>query len=212
MLGEFLGIIKSFNPQKGFGFIACDALKEAHDGDVYLNSRFIGDFKVGAEVKFTAFLFNGRLQGKDLEDATGKVEAQSGVKPGVGKQRDEDDGQELGMFVGKVVSVDTAKGFGFIKCETLTMQGYQGDCFFHRQREDGEFFKGDEVAFMAVLRNGKLAGKDLQPASNVLGNSAPAAPNLDGSIGGVIGGEPASKRSRNDNWSNDGGWSNDSWW
>ena len=61
----------------GFGFIACDALKSQHEGDVYLNSRLragvlhlsqsgrqIGDFKPGQEVKFQAFLFNGRLQGR----------------------------------------------------------------------------------------------------------------------------------------------------
>eukprot|EP00930_Biecheleria_cincta_P053551 TRINITY_DN3910_c0_g1_i1.p1 TRINITY_DN3910_c0_g1~~TRINITY_DN3910_c0_g1_i1.p1 ORF type:complete len:445 (-),score=94.75 TRINITY_DN3910_c0_g1_i1:351-1685(-) len=209
ILGEFYGIIKSFNASKGFGFIACDTLREAHDGDVYLNSRFVGDFKVGHEVKFTAFLFNGRLQGKDLQDATGMVTPQSGVKPGVGQQPREDE-QELGMFVGKVVSVDTAKGFGFIKCETLTMQGYQGDAFFH-QKQEGDFVKGDDVAFMAVLRNGKLAGRDLQPASNVLGNSG------GGSIGGVVGDEPAPKKSRNDqggDWGGDwgNGWGNDSWW
>lgn len=66
-LGEFYGIIKSYNPEKGgrimllkvpqswptcsepqshpskpfagFGFIACDALKNQHEGDVYLNTR-----------------------------------------------------------------------------------------------------------------------------------------------------------------------------
>merc|ERR1719353_139214 len=29
-LGEYYGVIKSYNPDKGFGFIACDALREEH--------------------------------------------------------------------------------------------------------------------------------------------------------------------------------------
>lgn len=87
-LGEFYGIIKSYNPEKGFGFIACDALKNQHEGDVYLNTRNIGDFKVGQEVKFHAFLHNGRLQGRDLQDATGRVGPQSGAAPGFADEQD----------------------------------------------------------------------------------------------------------------------------
>jgi len=181
VLGEFYGIVKSFNPIKGFGFIACDALKEAYsDGDVYLHSRNVGDFKVGGEVKFQAFLHNGRLQGRNLEDATGLVKPQSGVMPGVGAGDEE---QELGIFVGKIVNYDESKGFGFIKCESLAMQGYQGDAFFD-QRELKNHQKGDQVAFMAFLRKGKLAAKDLEPAASVLGFDAEAK--NDGSIGGHV--------------------------
>eukprot|EP00439_Symbiodinium_sp_Y106_P042730 s1019_g5.t1 len=68
ILGEFYGIVKSYNAEKGFGFIVCDALRNQHDGDVYLHNRHVGDFKVGQEVKFQAYLHNGRLQGRDLQD------------------------------------------------------------------------------------------------------------------------------------------------
>eukprot|EP00931_Biecheleriopsis_adriatica_P026107 TRINITY_DN1590_c0_g1_i2.p1 TRINITY_DN1590_c0_g1~~TRINITY_DN1590_c0_g1_i2.p1 ORF type:complete len:416 (+),score=97.08 TRINITY_DN1590_c0_g1_i2:169-1416(+) len=188
VLGEFYGIVKSYNPIKGFGFIACDALKEAYsDGDVYLHNRYVGDFKVGQEVKFQAFLHHGRLQGRNLEDATGMVRPQSGVMPGVNP----DEEQELGIFIGKVVNYDHNKGFGFIKCESLAMQGYQGDCFFD-QREKGDFEQGDQVAFMAFLRKGKLAARELQPAASVLGYDAGVT--NDGSIGGTIGGPPEKKQ------------------
>eukprot|EP00435_Cladocopium_sp_Y103_P045926 s1441_g13.t1 len=146
ILGEFFGVVKSYNPDKGFGFIACDALKGQH-GDVYLNSRNIGDFKVGQEVKFQAFLHNGRPQGRDLRDATGRVGPQSGAAPGAEEQ-------ELGVFAGKIKNFNQEKGFGFIVCDALATQGFQGDVFLH-QKHKGEFKEGDYVAFMAVLRNGK---------------------------------------------------------
>lgn len=175
-LGEFFGVVKSYNPDKGFGFIACDALKGQH-GDVYLNSRNIGDFKVGQEVKFQAFLHNGRLQGRDLRDATGQVGRQSGA---AGAEE-----QELGVFAGKIKNFNQEKGFGFIVCDALATQGFQGDVFLH-QKHKGEFKEGDYVAFMAVLRNGKLQAKDLEPAPENDGGSGMGMGTM--SMGSPIGG------------------------
>merc|ERR1719498_1759175 len=70
-IGQYMGVIKSFNPEKGFGFIACDVLRKEYDSDVFLSQKFVGDFGVGAEVKFTAYLYGDKLQCKDLSDATG---------------------------------------------------------------------------------------------------------------------------------------------
>lgn len=188
VLGEFYGIIKSYNPEKGFGFIACDALKQQHEGDVYLNSRHVGEFKVGQEVKFQAFLHNGRLQGRELQDATGLVGPQSGAAPGFAEE------QELGVFTGRIKNFHQDKGFGFIVCEALNMQGFQGDVFLH-QRHKGEFREGDFVAFMAVLRNGKLQAKDLEQAppggDGGLGMGAGMGPGpmgCPGCMGGPMGG------------------------
>ncbi|CAK9034728.1 unnamed protein product [Durusdinium trenchii] len=196
VLGEFYGIVKSYNPEKGFGFIVCDALKHQHDGDVYLHSRHIGDFKVGQEVKFQAYLHNGRLQGRELQDATGMVGPQTGAAPGL------DTEQELGVFVGKIKNYNHEKGFGFIVCEALNLQGYQGDVFLHSKNK-GTFEAGDEVAFMAVLRQGKLQGKDLQAASAVLGEMGIMAPTMGGMGGSMMGMmgmmsdmDPAAKRAR----------------
>eukprot|EP00434_Breviolum_minutum_P000914 symbB.v1.2.000804.t1/scaffold44.1/size390916/17 len=203
VLGEFYGIVKSYNPEKGFGFIVCDALKSQHDGDVYLHSRHIGDFKVGQEVKFQAYLHNGRLQGRELQDATGMVGPQTGFAPvptGSGEE------QELGVFVGKIKNYNHEKGFGFIVCEALNLQGYQGDVFLHSKNK-GNFEAGDEVAFMAVLRNSKLQAKDLQAASTVLGEmgmmgnpmmsnpmmGAMGSPMMAGMMGDM---DPAAKRAR----------------
>lgn len=161
ILGEFYGIIKSYNPEKGFGFIVSDALKSQHEGDVFLHSKYISNFVVGQEVKFQAFLHNGRLQGRELQDASGVVGVQSGVVPGG------QDEQELGVFVGKLKEFKQDKGFGFILCEALSTQGYQGDVFVHG-RYVGNFVPGNDVSFMAVLKNGKLQARDLQPAETVM--------------------------------------------
>jgi len=186
ILGEFFGVVKSFNPDKGFGFIACDALKNRHEGDVYLNKetlllsrRYVGDFKVGQEVKFQAFLHNGRLQGRDLQDAAGRVGPQSGVAPG-GEE------QELGVFAGKIKNFHQEKGFGFIVCDALATQGFQGDVFLHHKHK-GDFKEGDYVAFMAVLRNGKLQAKDLEPAPATDGCGC-MGPGPIGGMGSPIGG------------------------
>jgi len=188
ILGEFYGIVKSYNAEKGFGFIVCDALRNQHDGDVYLHNRHVGDFKVGQEVKFQAYLHNGRLQGRDLQDATGMVGPQSGAAPGIGEE------QELGVFVGRIKTFHAEKGFGFIVCEALNLQGYQGDVFLHH-RHKGSFEPGDEVAFMAILRNGKLQGKDLQAAAAVLGDGLGGI--MGGMMTGIIGGmESEPKRAR----------------
>lgn len=180
VLGEFYGVIKAFNAEKGFGFISCDALKASHEGDVYLHQKNILDFKIGQEVKFEAYLHNRRLQGRNLVDATGMVGAQTGAMPGMG------DEQELGMFLGNLKVFHEDKGFGFIVCDSLSVQGYQGDVFVH-SKSKGQFNVGDNVAFMAILRNGKLQARDLEDPAEVLGPEAAAAA-ASGSGGGMGGG------------------------
>mmetsp|Transcript_9071 Transcript_9071/g.27960 ORF Transcript_9071/g.27960 Transcript_9071/m.27960 type:complete len:313 (+) Transcript_9071:3-941(+) len=71
VLGTYVGVIKSYNAIKGFGFITCQDLKnEGHSGDVYLHQKHAQNspFNVGDTVSFTAYLHAGRLQGRDLTD------------------------------------------------------------------------------------------------------------------------------------------------
>merc|ERR1712232_1069081 len=45
VLGIFVGVVKSFNSDKGFGFITCDDLEnENGKPDVYVHSKLVGDF------------------------------------------------------------------------------------------------------------------------------------------------------------------------
>jgi len=154
-LGEFYGVIKSYDPFKGFGFIMCKALKDQYYSDVYVHGDACSHFQLGAEVKFTAHLFNGKLQGKDIKDATGQV------APGVGLP------EELGIFIGELKVFHFDRGFGFIGCDQLRMQGFPGDAFLHHTQRK-EFQPGDTVAFTAVANDGRLLAKDLQDPQTVL--------------------------------------------
>merc|ERR1712032_1657426 len=73
VLGTYCGQIKSFNAEKNFGFIGCPELADG-GGDAYLHGKHIGNFSVGDQVLFTAFLFKGRLQCRDLQDPFADVQ------------------------------------------------------------------------------------------------------------------------------------------
>jgi len=68
IIGQFTGVIKSFNLQTGFGFIECMALKEnGFANDVYLHHTQKKNFDVGSHVAFTAYLNRkGQPQSMDL--------------------------------------------------------------------------------------------------------------------------------------------------
>jgi len=72
-MGTFQGIIKTFNPKNGYGFIECPGLKQLGvTNDVFLHHQQLGDFTVGACVQFTCYMNrNGQPQAKDLADPQG---------------------------------------------------------------------------------------------------------------------------------------------
>lgn len=71
-LGEFVGVVKSFNPNNGYGFIDCPELKQTYFHDVFLHHQQLGEFNVGDTVQFTGYLnSSGKPQGKDLKPVNG---------------------------------------------------------------------------------------------------------------------------------------------
>ena len=78
-LGEYFGFVKAYDGQKGFGFIMCKPLKDYYYSDVYVHGNGCEGFPVGSEVKFQAYLYRGKLQGKDVQDATGQVGSAGGL-------------------------------------------------------------------------------------------------------------------------------------
>jgi len=77
ILGECIGVIKSFNPNNGYGFIECMEIKERFNADVFLHRQQLGNYQVGDTVKFTAYLnSSGKPQGKDLLDPDGSAKRQ----------------------------------------------------------------------------------------------------------------------------------------
>lgn len=68
VVGEFQGMIKSFNPKSGYGFIECPDLKEVGcPNDVFLHHAQLNGFEKGSHVQFTCYMNrNGQPQAKDL--------------------------------------------------------------------------------------------------------------------------------------------------
>lgn len=85
VLGDFMGSIKSFNPKSGYGFIDCPDLRaQGHDKDVFLHHQQLGEFEVGAQIQFTAFLNQkGSPQAKDLKDPWGGAAKKPKTEGGV---------------------------------------------------------------------------------------------------------------------------------
>merc|ERR1712146_875575 len=70
-VGEYVGTIKSYNQEKGFGFIVSPGVKaQGYESDVFLPPDTIGGFSVGSTVSFTAYLRDGKLRAKDLTEAS----------------------------------------------------------------------------------------------------------------------------------------------
>eukprot|EP00930_Biecheleria_cincta_P007469 TRINITY_DN108688_c0_g1_i1.p1 TRINITY_DN108688_c0_g1~~TRINITY_DN108688_c0_g1_i1.p1 ORF type:complete len:156 (+),score=21.81 TRINITY_DN108688_c0_g1_i1:81-548(+) len=76
-----VGVIKSFYPDKQYGFIACPELHELYGRDVFLSSVQLGFFEVGSNVSFLVTLSkDGQPQAQDLQEAQPKS---SGIRVAV---------------------------------------------------------------------------------------------------------------------------------
>mmetsp|Transcript_18725 Transcript_18725/g.33881 ORF Transcript_18725/g.33881 Transcript_18725/m.33881 type:complete len:413 (+) Transcript_18725:125-1363(+) len=93
--GRFLGRIKSYNSEKGFGFIECPVTKKQFDRDVFVHKAQIANFKVGEEVTFMVELSKQNWpQAKDLQYAGAGY--QQGGQGGGGKDRRKRGGEKGG--------------------------------------------------------------------------------------------------------------------
>merc|ERR1712232_511294 len=57
---RFTGIVKSYNVEKGYGFISCAESYAMYNIDVFLHKSQLGDFGVGDQVSFQVLLPPGR--------------------------------------------------------------------------------------------------------------------------------------------------------
>merc|ERR1719321_2260235 len=69
--GRFHGRIKSFNAQKGFGFIECPEAHAVYGRDVFLHKAQIADFNIGSEVNFSVEMNKTNMpQARDITEAS----------------------------------------------------------------------------------------------------------------------------------------------
>jgi len=103
--GKFAGRIKSFNAEKGFGFIECAHTYAQYNRDVFLHKAIlaqIGDMPVGAFVTFTCEVNKqGMPQAKEVAQIGAPPQAPAGAGGAVGKGGKGGEGGGKGKSKGK---------------------------------------------------------------------------------------------------------------
>jgi len=138
---RFTGIITSFNIEKGFGFISCDATHSKYGKDTFLHKNQLHTFDVGDIVSFQVFAEPGKpdqVKAQDLQSAT--LHRDTGVGKGASKS--------AGKGAGKgFVSMQAIAG---IPQQTNNIQS-QPACYldFRQPAENGRRFLGTIKSFSA---------------------------------------------------------------
>ena len=162
VVGEGKGVVKFFNPQKGFGFIVRDDGGE----DVFVHISAVEqagltDLADGQPLEFTLVDRGGRISATNLriDGEPMAVERSGGASAGPQRQLT---GEKAS---GTVKFFNAMKGFGFIQRDDG-----QPDAFVHISAVEragmSTLNEGDRLEFeLEVDRRGKHAAVNLQPSS-----------------------------------------------
>ena len=165
VVGEGKGVVKFFNPQKGFGFIVRDDGGE----DVFVHISAVeqaglSDLADGQPLEFTLVDRGGRISATNLriEGDPMPVERSGGGAGGGGGPQRQLTGEKAS---GTVKFFNSMKGFGFIQRDDG-----QPDAFVHISAVERAGIptlnEGDRLEFeLEVDRRGKYAAVNLQPIS-----------------------------------------------
>lgn len=159
---RYCGTIKSFAPDKGFGFIECSELFEVYGRDTWLHHAQLQGFQLGETVEFTMALNRqGNPQAVELAPPAqmgkkGKGKSTGGKPQPIQRQL----GQEGQRYAGNIKSFSAEKGFGFIDCPEL-FEVYGRDTWLHHAQVQ-HFQIGDLVRFtMALNKEGNPQALEL---------------------------------------------------
>merc|ERR1712048_1091257 len=84
---RFTGVIKSFNAEKGYGFIESAEAYSFYQRDVFLHKALIGNLSVGATVTFTVEVNKeGMPQARDIKGTGGTSGGGKGKGKGKGRK------------------------------------------------------------------------------------------------------------------------------
>ncbi len=171
VVGEGKGVVKFFNPQKGFGFIVRDDGGE----DVFVHisaveAAGLTDLADGQPLEFTLVDRGGRISATDLKIEGEPMEVVRTARPesgGFGGPGGGDRGPQRQLTgekaQGTVKFFNSMKGFGFI-----SRDDGQPDAFVHISAVERagmpSLNEGDRLEFdIEVDRRGKFAAVNLQP-------------------------------------------------
>jgi len=157
------GTIKSFDAEKGYGFISSPEASETYGRDVFLHRAQIKDFKPGDHVRFIVRInSHGHPQAHKLREAPITVGWLAGGDDGHTPEQPDNE-----QYIGEIKSFSTPHGYGFIECEALKHK-YHRDVFIHQLQFNG-LRVGETVSFFVQMKRGQPQARDVERYKPSLG-------------------------------------------
>jgi len=159
----YFGTVKTWNDQKGYGHIACEATMATFNKDVFLLSgKLEGQpVEVGAELSFKVTM---GAKGPQAADVTVLPPGATGTEDAPGSQ-----------FQGTVKSFNENKGYGFIAGEVVT-QAFGKDIFLSKRELNDEIpAVGEELNFTVEIDKSQLVARNVKRLGSSIKAFAPAA-------------------------------------
>lgn len=164
---RFEGVINAYYPEKKYGFIVSEGVKQQYGMDCFLSSMEIGSLSTGTAVSFRVALNSkGCPQARDVQPAEPSIGAYAAPPPQSKKRKLEVPTMEPAQgdagtrYIGTIKSFFADRKFGFIQSDDAT-RDYGIDTFVS-DKEIRHFTNGDVVSFSVVLN------KDLKPQARDL--------------------------------------------
>mmetsp|Transcript_60398 Transcript_60398/g.143975 ORF Transcript_60398/g.143975 Transcript_60398/m.143975 type:complete len:336 (-) Transcript_60398:124-1131(-) len=165
---QYVGTIKSFNAEKGYGFISCKECFDEFNRDVFLHQQQKGLFEKGNNVHFVVKLNpQGCPQAYNLKPASSLEAwlAMPDTPEASSPSCSPTAVAAVEVYHGQVKSFNSVKGFGFIACKEI-MEQHQKDVYLHSSQFEGRDLRiGDPVSFTVQFKNSHPQAHDVKKAS-----------------------------------------------